>query len=48
MFEAANVQPVLHVVAQDGTAEPEEAHEDQRFGLTPLGEAFLASYWARR
>lgn len=49
MYEIANVEPVLRPVAPDGTIEPGDAvSEETRFGLTPLGEAFVAGYLARR
>jgi hypothetical protein len=47
MYETANVYPILRPLGPAGTIEPDREDEDVRFGLTPLGEAFLASCLAR-
>ena len=47
MYETANVYPVLRPVGPAGTIDAEREDEDLRYGLTPLGEAFLASCLAR-
>jgi hypothetical protein len=43
MYETANVYPLLRPLGPAGTIEPDREDEDLRFGLTPLGAAFLAS-----